>query len=138
MKSRIAILATALLAGLMISSGAAHAQSPGLTIDQQGSFSALTGIATVSGTYSCGESSGSGLIEVTLSQDVGRVATISGGGFYDITCQPGQTGVWSTEVVPTSGEYRGGSAFASARLVLNGEPVTETGSPVQLSGGQSG
>lgn len=133
--SRITTLLVALLAGVMMSAGAAWAQAtPELTIDPRGTFKATTGIATVTGTYSCGDLSGTGLIEVTLGQDVGRVATVTGSGFFDLACEPGQTGTWYAEIVPTNGEYRGGTAFASARLTV-GDQGTETGRQVHLSGG---
>lgn len=135
LSSRITALLVALLAGVAMSTGTAWAQAtPELNIDPRGTFEATTGIATVTGTYSCGDLSGAGLIEVTLGQDVGRVATVTGSGFSDLACEPGQTGTWYAEVVPTSGEYRGGTAFASARLTV-GDQGTETGRQIQLSGG---
>ncbi|HEX6077053.1 MAG TPA: hypothetical protein VFZ32_17550 [Micromonosporaceae bacterium] len=131
--SRIGILLSVLFAMVLISAGPAQAQTtPGLGIDRTGAFDALTGNATVTGTYACGDLSGSGLIEVTLGQDVGRVATVSGYGFSDLACEPGQTGTWYAEIVPTTGEYRGGPAFASARLTV-GDQGTETGRQIQLS-----
>ena len=136
--ARIAALLSVLLATLLAGVGTAQAQATAeLTIDRVGTFDPQTGIATISGTYSCGDFAGAGLIEVTLQQQVGRVATVTGSGFFDLVCEPGATGVWSAQVAPTSGEFRGGQAFASARLVVDGVALTETGATVRLRGGNS-
>jgi hypothetical protein len=135
---RFGVILSVLLTTLLIGVGTAQAQeTAALTIDRVGTFDAETGIATISGTYSCGEASGTGLIEVTLQQRVGRVTTVTGFGMFEVVCAPGATGTWSAEVAPTlgSGLFRGGQAFASARLVIEGAAVAETGAPVNLRGG---
>jgi hypothetical protein len=135
MGARFAALMSVLLVLLSIGVGAAHTQvTATVTIDRVGVFDPHTGTATVTGTYSCGEFAGTGIIEVTLRQQVGRVATVTGSGFADVVCVPGETGTWSAEVVPTTGEFRGGQAFASVRLLFNGQAV-ETGRTIRLRGG---
>lgn len=133
---RLGALLSVVIATIFISVGTAQAQATTeLTIDRIGTFDAETGIATISGTFSCGDVTGTGLIEVTVQQQVGRVATVTGFGFFDVFCEPGASGTWSADVVPTSGEFRGGLAFASARLVLDGVAVAETGASIHLRGG---
>jgi hypothetical protein len=114
--------------------GVASAQvEPAVTINSTGTFNARTGQATISGTFTCGGVTGGTLVEVSLSQSVGRVATVSGEGFADVDGGNGTgTGTWSAPVSPTSGEFRGGKAFASARLAA--APQTETSRTVQLNG----
>jgi Family of unknown function (DUF6299) len=114
--------------------GVASAQvGAAVTINPTGTFGAQTGQATISGTFACGSVTGATLVEVSLSQSVGRVATVSGQGFADVDCGAGGvTGTWSAPVTPTSGEFRGGKAFASARLAA--APETEISRTVQLKG----
>lgn len=123
------------LAAIAASPGVALAQGTAtVTISPTGTFDAQTGLAEISGTFDCGDFTGSSLIEVTLNQQVGRVSTVTGSGFSDLECTAGLTGTWSAQIIPTNGEFRGGKAFASARLVVNGTAVAETGRTVQLRG----
>jgi hypothetical protein len=134
--ARLAALLSVVVTALVMSMGVAQAQTTAqLSIDPVATFDPHTGIVTVTGTYSCGEATGTGLIEVTVQQDVGRVATVTGSGFADVACVPGQTGTWSAEVVPETGEFRGGQAFASAQLRLDGQVLAETGAPIRVRGG---
>ena len=134
---RSVLLASSAAVTLALASpaGAASAQAAaGVTIAPTGTFNARTGIATLTGTVSCGENSGPGIVEVTLNQPVGRVSTVTGGGFADITCAPGEAETWTAEVVPTNGEYRGGFAQASARATIDSTVLGETGARVRLAG----
>lgn len=113
---------------------AAFAQvAPSVTIAPTGTFDAGTGTATVSGDYSCGETEGFAFVEVVLQQDVGRVSTVSGSAFAEIEpCAPGVDGNWTATVTPSNGEFRGGPASASARLVVDDTGAAETSSSVRL------
>lgn len=89
-------------------------QSPVLedfTVNRFGSVNAQTGIATISGSYTCSHGE---FINVfgDARQNVGRVATISGSGFFfdDGTCD-GLPHPWSFDVVPQSGKFAGGKAM---------------------------
>jgi len=135
---RTALLGSlALAAALSLApSGAALAQTgPEVTVAPTGTFSTQTGAATLSGTYSCGDNSGFAFIEVVLSQNVGRVSTVSGSAFAEIPpCSPGVTGTWTATVGPTNGQFRGGNTSASARLLVDGSAAAETGATVRLHG----
>lgn len=132
------IMCTLALSALMVLSpaglAAAQAQAgPAVTIAPAGTFS-RAGAAEISGTYDCGQSTGFAFIEVTLTQDVGRFA-ITGPGTAEIpACAPGTTsGSW-TALAAGNGKFRGGSAFASARLVIDTTGVAENGMTVRLRG----
>jgi hypothetical protein len=83
-----------------------------VTVNRSGSFS-KAGTATVSGTASCSAGSFAS-VSVSLSQSVGRIATISGSGFSsDVVCD-GTPEPWSVVITPfTGGKFRGGNAQAS-------------------------
>lgn len=128
-----AVLVTAAVLG--VSATAAQAQATGVTVNTTGTFQARTGVATISGTYACGDTSGFAFVEVVLSQPVGRVSTVSGSAFAEIPeCTPGASGTWTATVSPSNGKFRGGSAQASARLVVNGVGEAETAQTVRLHG----
>ncbi|MGC5018398.1 DUF6299 family protein [Micromonospora sp. DT47] len=133
------LLATivATVVALGASSGAALAQSAAITVDPVGTFDTST--ATISGTYDCGDATGFAFIEVNLSQRVGRVSTVTGSAFVDITeCSDDTSaGTWTATIPAGNGAFRGGSATASARLVVEGVGVAETTEPVRLKGGSA-
>lgn len=79
-----------------------------LGIDRFGRFDPQTGAATVTGTVTC-TAEASGSISVSLSQRVGRIATISGFGFAGLFCD-GTQQTWSVSVQPFSGKLAGGQA----------------------------
>lgn len=142
LRSRTAVMtlcgAVAFAVPIAASPGVALAQgAAAVVISPTGTFDARTGQAVISGTFDCGDFTGPALINVgSLIQQVGRVSTVVGSGFADIAgpCTPGRTGTWSAPVIPTNGEFRGGKAFASAQLVVDGTPVAETGQTVRLTG----
>ena len=78
-----------------------------LTVNPTGRFVKRTGEAVIRGRYSCSGVVEFGEIDVELSQRVGRVATIHGFGFADITCD-GAVHNWSAVVDPESGMFKGG------------------------------
>jgi hypothetical protein len=133
---RALVLATLVaLAVLAASATAAQAQGASITVDPIGTFDAQSGTATLTGTFACGDASGFAFIEVVLRQPVGRVSTVSGSAFAEIAaCTPGATGTWTATVSPSNGQFRGGRASASARLVVDGTAIAETSQTVQLRG----
>jgi hypothetical protein len=100
---------------LQLSISEAIPPDPVLTVDPAGSFS-QTGTATLTGTASCAPGS-SAFLEATLTQSVGRIATITGSGalFAEIVCD-GTAHAWSITVTPFSGLFRGGKAIATVSL----------------------
>jgi hypothetical protein len=112
-----------------------------ITVNSTGTVDAHTGIATISGTYTCSNGS---FIEafVDASQKVGngRNATIFGSGsfFASGTCD-GAPHTWSVAVVPQSGKFAGGKAmtvtfaFACGAFQCTEGFVEQT---VQLRGGK--
>jgi hypothetical protein len=81
------------------------------TVNKFGSVNTKTGVATISGSYTCSHGffmQGSG----NASQKVGRVATIRGSyGFsYSNTCD-GLPHPWSGDAIPQSGKFAGGKSM---------------------------
>jgi hypothetical protein len=89
------------------------------TVDGTGHFNKVTGSATVSGTVLCTGTADFAFIDVQLTQNVGRIATVTGFGETGFTCD-GTTQAWSVEVVPLSGLFKGGRAVAMTFAVACG------------------
>ncbi len=126
-------------AGRGLPAGAASAQTgPDVTFDPTGVFY-QDGAAAISGTYSCGDFSGFAFIEASLSQRIGRVATVGGTDFAEIpVCTPGATGTWFARIFPSTGKFKGGPALAGARIVIDGTPFEVFTATVHLVGHQPG
>jgi Family of unknown function (DUF6299) len=90
-----------------------------LTVDASGHFNKVTGSATVTGTVVCTGAANFAFVEVQLSQKVGRIATVTGFGQTDFTCD-GTTQHWSAEVIPFSGLFKGGIALAVTAAIACG------------------
>ena len=90
--------------------------NPLLTVDPSGTFDTKSGAATVSGTASC-SAGASAFLFGSLSQSVGRIATVSGFGSpaSSIVCD-GAPHPWSFVVTPSSGLFKGGHATATVTL----------------------
>jgi hypothetical protein len=90
--------------------------NPVLTVDSTGTFDSKSGAATVSGTASCSAGAQAFLFG-SLSQSVGRVATVSGSGSPTgpVVCD-GTPHPWSVVVAPSSGLFKGGHATASVNF----------------------
>jgi hypothetical protein len=132
----VAAQVTMILMGAVGPVTAAQAQAaPSVTVDATGTFDARTGSAILTGTFACGDAEGFAFVEVNLSQTVGRVSTVFGSAFADIPpCTPGASGTWTATISPSNGEFRGGPATASARLVVDDAGIAETTSTVRLRG----
>jgi hypothetical protein len=86
------------------------------TVDRFGRFNARTGEATVTGTVTC-PAGGSGFVDVSLTQRVGRTATVSGRGSADVSFD-GTQQVWSATIQPLSGKFKGGHAAVVANAIV--------------------
>lgn len=80
-----------------------------ITVNPRGSFDKHTDTATVSGTVTCSGVTDFSIVDVTLSQNVGRVATVQGENTVDVPCD-GATHPWSVPITPFGGAFRGGKA----------------------------
>jgi hypothetical protein len=83
-----------------------------LSVNRSGRFDPRSGAATVSGTVTC-TAGASGELDLSLSQAVGRVATISGFNFTELSCD-GTMQPWSLSIQPFSGKFKGGHATVIA------------------------
>jgi hypothetical protein len=110
--------------------------NPVLTVDSTGTFDSKSGTATVTGTASC-TAGAFGFVDGSLTQSVGRIATITG---FGSTINPpvcdGTAHPWSLVVTPSSGKFKGGHATASVFMgacsyTCASQQVTQT---IQLKG----
>ena len=109
----------------------------GVTIDQAGSFNGPTGVATISGTVTCSRAV-SVFFFGFLRQKVGRLKNVEGNFSPSVNCS-GVTS-WSATVVPYTGAFAGGAAFASASAFAfdpgTGQSASaQTSTTVKLKGG---
>ena len=80
------------------------------TVNRFGTVNAKTGVARISGTYSC--TNGDFIdIFVDARQNVGRFAIFGSGGFFDFGTCDGTSHNWSAEVFPQNGKFAGGKAL---------------------------
>jgi len=78
-----------------------------ISVDPVGSFDPKSGAATVSGTIVCDDGAFA-FIELSMRQRVGRFF-VSGFGFTEVACD-GSEQVWSLELFPDNGLFKGGKA----------------------------
>jgi hypothetical protein len=109
-----------------------------LTVDPTGRFNANTGVATVTGTFTCSNASEAGVFTF-LSQQVGRF-TISGAeDTFGLAPCDGAAHPWSANVHPFDGKFKGGKARVEADISAcdggqcGSDQVTRT---IQLRGGR--
>jgi hypothetical protein len=89
-----------------------------LTVDPTGLFDKVTGSATISGTVTCSGQADFTFIDVELTQTVGRFS-ISGFGETTFVCD-GSTQLWTVEIVPFGGLFKGGRATSDSVAVACG------------------
>ena len=113
----IATLTASLL--IWLTSGIVLAQPPPpilvFSVNHSGTFDPHTGVATISGTYTCTSTSLGTTFGVLLSlrQDTGRFTSSGfGGDTADNTCD-GAIHSWSADVSPQTGRFAGGQSTAS-------------------------
>lgn len=81
-----------------------------ITVNRFGTVNAQTGVATISGTYTC--SNGDFIdIFVDARQNVGRFAILGSGGFFDFGTCDGASRTWSADVFPQNGKFKGGKTL---------------------------
>lgn len=109
-----------------------------ITVNRFGTFNSKTGVATISGTYTCTDGD---FIDVFVDarQNVGRFAILGQGGFFDLGTCDGTSHTWSAEVFPQNGKFKGGKALTVTFALSCG--LFECGSgfveqTVQLRGGK--
>ncbi len=109
-----------------------------ITVNRFGTVNAQTGVATISGTYTCTDGD---FIDVFVNarQNVGRFAILGSGGFFDSGTCDGTSRTWSAEVFPQNGKFKGGKALTvtfgiSCGLFECGSGFVEQ--TVQLRGGK--
>lgn len=122
---------------LSISFTALEAPVVDIAVDRFGSVNPRTGIATISGTYSC--TNGFFLdVFVSARQAVGRIATISGDGFFtDFDTCDGTPRPWAVDLIPYSGKFAGGKALTVTFAVSCGNFTCSEGfveQTIQLRG----
>ena len=106
--------------GGILQFGAREGLSFGGTVNPIGAVDARTGVATVSGTYSCNQPTTVDTVEVSLAQPVGRfIVNGEGTHFPSETCIPGISYPWTLQVRSLNGKFAGGKA--TARLRVSGQ-----------------
>jgi hypothetical protein len=81
-----------------------------VTVNRTGTFNSRTGVATISGTYTCTDGEFIDLF-VDATQNVGRFAVVGSGEFFDFGTCDGTSHAWSAEVFPANGKFAGGKAM---------------------------
>jgi hypothetical protein len=81
-----------------------------ITLNRFGKFNARTGVATISGTYTCTDGD---FIEVFVEafQNVGRFTITGFGGFFDVGTCDGTPHAWSADVFSENGKFKGGKTM---------------------------
>jgi hypothetical protein len=107
-------------------------------VDPTGRVDTRTGVATVTGTFSC-ENSDFIEIDVEARQNVGRFTVHGFGGFFEFGTCDGTTHTWSADIYPDNGKFAGGKtltanfSFGCGLFECNGTYVEQT---VMLRGGR--
>lgn len=90
-----------------------------ITVDRFGRVNPGTGVATITGTYTC-TSADFISVSVDARQDFGRFTVSGSGAFFDgLTCD-GTTRSWSADVFPQGGKFAGGQAMTMTFAVSCG------------------
>ncbi len=84
-----------------------------ITLDRAGSVDTRTGVATLSGTFTC---TNADFVElyVDARQTVGRFIVRGSGWFFDVGTCDGSPHGWSADVYPENGKFAGGRAMSVA------------------------
>lgn len=80
------------------------------TVNRYGKVNTRTGVATISGTYSCSHAD---FIDVFVDarQPVGRFLILGSGEFFDFNTCDGAVHTWSAQVFPQNGKFAGGKTL---------------------------
>lgn len=81
-----------------------------ISVNPYGQFHSKTGTATIFGTYTC--TNGDFIqVDVSARQVVGRFYIDGSGGFFDFGTCDGSSHLWSAEIFPENGTFRGGKTL---------------------------
>lgn len=102
-----------------------------LTVDRFGRFDPKTGVATVTGTFTCpsghsGQISGELFQRSAIEPTEKTVISNTGANPIDVTCN-GAAQQWSIAFTPFAGKFRGGPADALVGITVFGFPGGDTG-----------
>jgi hypothetical protein len=108
-----------------------------IAVNRSGQVNAHTGVATISGTYTC---TNGDFIEVfgDARQNVGRFTIFGFFGFFDTGTCNGVPHTWAADVLPQNGKFAGGKAMTVTFTFTCGPFVCADGfveQKVQLRGG---
>jgi hypothetical protein len=108
-----------------------------IALNRFGRVDIHTGIATVSGTYTC--TNGDFLdVFVDASQRVGRGSVLGGGSFFATDTSDGESHAWTVDLNPENGRFAGGKTMTVAFSFSCGEVLCTDGffeQTIQLRGG---
>lgn len=81
-----------------------------ITVNRFGTVNARTGVATISGTYTC---TNGDFIDVFVDarQNVGRFTIFGSGSFFDFGTCDGASHTWAADVFPQNGKFAGGKTL---------------------------
>ena len=81
-----------------------------ITVNRFGTVNARTGVATISGTYTC---TNGDFIDVFVDarQNVGRFTILGSGEFFDFGTCDGTPHTWAADVFPQNGKFAGGKTL---------------------------
>jgi hypothetical protein len=81
-----------------------------ITVDRFGTVNTRTGVATISGTYTC---TNGDFIQAFIDsrQNVGRFSIVGSGAFFDFGTCDGAPHSWSADVFPQNGKFAGGKTM---------------------------
>jgi len=80
------------------------------TVNRFGTVNVRTGVATISGTYTC---TNADIIQtfVDARQNVGRFSILGSGAFFDFGTCNGTSHTWAADIFPQNGKFAGGKAM---------------------------
>lgn len=80
------------------------------TLNKFGNVNTRTGVATISGTYTCSNADSISM-SVDTRQNVGRFTIFGSGGFFDYGTCDGTSHTWTADVYPQNGKFAGGKSM---------------------------
>jgi len=80
-----------------------------MTVDPVGKVNNKTGVATISGTYTCTDADSLEAF-IDIRQNVGRFAVLGSGSFSESAICDGEAHPWSATIEPFNGKFAGGKA----------------------------
>lgn len=109
-----------------------------ITVKPSGTVNTRTGVARISGTYTC---SSADFLDVVVDarQPVGRFTILGSGEFFDFNTCDGASHNWTANVVPVNGKFAGGKTMTVTIAYACGAFECSSGyveQKVQLRGGK--